>query len=218
MIPRNADLIRVHRHAKKATKIENNPNIKTSSGTERLAQLGDDATAESARTCECCDSSVKFNDVLCLQCLEDPEAWMQCIAEEHELVAEQLDVLMLVGNRSNVFFTGAAGAGKSRVLHAIKQYLTGLDINLATIAPTGIAALNVKGQTMHSYAGWDGNSERATMIELCTKRARMEKNWKRFEETDVIILDEVSMVESNSFTRLSRMMQAATEWADKDVR
>lgn len=73
----------------------------------------------------------------------------------------------------------------------------------------GIAALNIAGQTLHKYASWDGNADRVSLEELCTRNAHLKRTWRRFDSTDILIIDEISMIESNTITRLSQMMQAS---------
>lgn len=75
------------------------------------------------------------------------------------LVDEQAAVLRSVAKGEKVFFTGAAGTGTSKLVHAIKQYLRGLGAHVDIVAPTGIAAINVEGVTIHTYAalGWQRN-------------------------------------------------------------
>ena len=50
-----------------------------------------------------------------------------------------------------IYTFGAAGTGKSTLVERIR----GLDINTAILAPTGIAALNIGGQTIHSFFQFD---------------------------------------------------------------
>ena len=50
----------------------------------------------------------------------------------------------------NIFITGAAGTGKSHLLNLLKKTYGG---ELVLTASTGIAALNIGGMTLHSYAG-----------------------------------------------------------------
>ena len=60
--------------------------------------------------------------------------------------ARALDLLENTGK--NLFITGRAGTGKSTLLEYFRDN-TGK--NVAVLAPTGVAALNVKGQTIHSF-------------------------------------------------------------------
>src|SRR5256714_724843 len=48
------------------------------------------------------------------------------------------------------FLTGSAGTGKSFMIEQIKQFLTSKNVSYLFIAPTGVAANNVDGQTIHS--------------------------------------------------------------------
>lgn len=74
------------------------------------------------------------------------------------LSAEQLRVVELVRQGCNVFFTGDAGTGKSLVLrHVIQElrqvYHADFNARVAITAPTGIAAVALKGCTLHSALG-----------------------------------------------------------------
>ena len=53
----------------------------------------------------------------------------------------------------NVFITGSAGVGKSFLLQHIIKTLESRRKRVAITAPTGIAALNIGGATIHSWAG-----------------------------------------------------------------
>lgn len=77
-----------------------------------------------------------------------------------ELSDEQRDVIAMILNDQNVFFTGSAGTGKSVLLRQIiricqRRYSQlGLsDASLAITASTGLAAVNIGGGTLHSWAG-----------------------------------------------------------------
>lgn len=78
-----------------------------------------------------------------------------------DLGKEQLDAYYKLENTNNNYFiTGKAGTGKSRLLRA---FVKNTHKTLAVIAPTGIAAINVKGQMIHSFF-WFGY--------LCAKSIR----------------------------------------------
>ena len=58
---------------------------------------------------------------------------------------------LLEHSSQNLFITGRAGTGKSTLL----EYFRGqTKKNLAVLAPTGVAAINVRGQTIHSFFGF----------------------------------------------------------------
>ena len=60
---------------------------------------------------------------------------------------QQVLDLLSVATPPVVFVTGSAGTGKSTLIDVLRQEL---DKNLVVVAPTGVAALNVQGQTIHS--------------------------------------------------------------------
>ena len=159
--------------------------------------------------CAMCGAPMQGFSQLCQHCYDDPDDWLGFVSRKHALVSEQTRVLEFVCEGKNVFFTGAAGTGKSLVLHAIKGFLRGTGVGVTTIAPTGIASLNIGGRTIHSFAGWDQNIEREPLKPSCDDRARMKLTYRRFEATDVLVIDEISMISSNNVTRLSQMMQSA---------
>jgi ATP-dependent DNA helicase PIF1 len=76
-------------------------------------------------------------------------------AFKSDLSSEQLAAAQRALRGNNVFITGAAGTGKSHVLRYIVQELRkmhGSDC-VFPVAPTGIAAINIGGSTVHSFAG-----------------------------------------------------------------
>lgn len=127
-----------------------------------------------------------------------------------QLSPEQEQVVKLAESGRNVFYTGSAGCGKSTVLRAIVQGLTDKGKRARVIAPTGRAALAVNGTTIWSFAGWTPNSHKLG-IEALMKMARSKRKLirERFRETDVIIIDEISMVENLNLERLNQVMKAA---------
>jgi ATP-dependent DNA helicase PIF1 len=63
----------------------------------------------------------------------------------------QAKIVELVRSGNNIFFTGPAGSGKSCVLRSIRSSYE-VD-GLYFVAPTGSAAANIGGSTIHSFAG-----------------------------------------------------------------
>jgi len=86
-----------------------------------------------------------------------------------------------------VFVTGSAGTGKSTLIDVLRSEL---DKNLVVVAPTGVAALNVQGQTIHSlFQLPPGPQPRAKRIAGAAKDV--------VEKMDVLVIDEVSMVRAD---------------------
>ncbi|PIA99718.1 ATP-dependent DNA helicase PIF1 [Cercospora beticola] len=127
---------------------------------------------------------------------------------EPKLCGEQQEVVDAILAGKNVFYTGSAGCGKSTVLKAFVPRLRELGKTVRIIAPTGKAALDINGSTTWTYAGWTPGHMKRPLDEL-VNAAHGKFVSKRFRDTDVLVIDEVSMVENHLLTRLSKIMQAA---------
>lgn len=75
--------------------------------------------------------------------------------EDITLSVSQKRVLDTIIARKSVFFTGAAGTGKSHVLKIMREVLESLGLaeKVSFTAPTGVAACNIRGLTIHAWAG-----------------------------------------------------------------
>lgn len=112
----------------------------------------------------------------------------------------------VVNNRSNVFFTGAAGTGKSFVLQCIVESLMKngkAKDEIAVTASTGTAAFRVEGITVHSFAGIGIGDLTAEEYYMKMSNNRLLK--KRWNKTSVLIIDEISMIDSNVFDILESL-------------
>ncbi|RYP60323.1 hypothetical protein DL770_010021 [Monosporascus sp. CRB-9-2] len=124
------------------------------------------------------------------------------------LSPEQQALIDLILTGRNVFYTGAAGTGKSTVLRAAVERLRHLGCRVEVVAPTGRAALAINGLTTWSYAGWTPSAH-ARPLNVLRKWSISEKNVHRLAETDVLVIDEISMVENHHLERLSEIMKEA---------
>ncbi|KXH47858.1 ATP-dependent DNA helicase PIF1 [Colletotrichum nymphaeae SA-01] len=123
-------------------------------------------------------------------------------APEFPLCPEQQHALDLAMQGHSLFITGSGGCGKSVLVKALNQAFEAQNKTVYLVAPTGQAATNINGRTTFSYAGWDTNAPRETLRTLI-QGARRTSVYARIESTDVLIIDEISMVESEFFNRLS---------------
>jgi len=87
----------------------------------------------------------------------------------------------------NLFVTGRAGTGKSTLLRALRNTT---DQELVVVAPTGLAAVNVGGQTIHSFFGLPPRLLRLDDI-------RRSRNGQVMRKLKYLVIDEVSMVRSD---------------------
>ena len=108
----------------------------------------------------------------------------------------------------NIFITGPGGSGKSALIKKIWAHALSRFKNIHVSALTGCAAvlLNCKATTLHSWAGIGlGNGSVESNIQKITKNRFKKKIWK---ETDILIVDEVSMLSLKLFNLLNQIAQS----------
>jgi len=94
----------------------------------------------------------------------------------------------------NCFITGRAGTGKSTLL---KYFIDQTQKNIAVLAPTGIAAVNVGGQTVHSFFGFKPNVTLDAAQKAGRKALKSEGKDSVYYQVDAIVVDEVSMLRAD---------------------
>ena len=97
---------------------------------------------------------------------------------------------LLENSSEHLFITGRAGTGKSTLLTHFKK---NTEQNIVVLAPTGVAAVNVGGATIHSFFGFKPNItlEKAWSLGGKTKKPDLYKN------LSTIVIDEISMVRAD---------------------
>ena len=115
----------------------------------------------------------------------------------------QAQALSILKTGANVFLTGEPGAGKSYVINQYAEYLRERGIEPAITASTGIAATHIGGSTIHSWSGI-GVSKRLDEYEL-DKITSSEHISKRIRGARVLIIDEVSMLSSQTLSLVDRV-------------
>lgn len=111
-----------------------------------------------------------------------------------------LDILKL---GHTVFLTGAAGAGKSFALREYISYLRKHGVRYAVTASTGIASTHIGGTTIHAWSGI-GIRQKLTKYDLdeIEEKANVYKRWN---ETQVLIIDEISMLHASFVDMLDKL-------------
>ncbi|KHN97427.1 ATP-dependent DNA helicase PIF1 [Metarhizium album ARSEF 1941] len=133
---------------------------------------------------------------------------------EPKLCQEQQDLVDVIASGRNVFFTGSAGCGKSTVLKAAITRLKAMGLVVHVVAPTGRAALQVNGVSTWSYMGWTPDHHKLPMHRL--KSAAFRRHVRhRLKSTDVLIIDEISMVENHHLERINICMKEVRRWRDE---
>ena len=118
-----------------------------------------------------------------------------------------------------VMVHGGAGSGKSTVINILKQWV---HLNLQkpgddpdspyviVCAPTGTAAANIRGQTLHSAFGFSFSNDFFSLSDKVRDKRR-----KTLENLKLIIIDEVSMVKADQLFQLDLRLREVTQKQDR---
>jgi energy-coupling factor transporter ATP-binding protein EcfA2 len=128
----------------------------------------------------------------------------------------QLATDFVVATNRAVFLTGKAGTGKTTFLRQIKQHT---HKQTAVVAPTGVAAINAGGSTIHSFfqlpfnpylpekqsgiatTSVAGKSELISRIKITSNRKKI------FQELELLIIDEISMVRCDTLDAIDVILR-----------
>jgi hypothetical protein len=116
---------------------------------------------------------------------------------------QAFDILQL---GHNVYLTGSAGAGKTYLLNRYIEHLKKNNVEVAVTASTGIAATHMGGVTIHSWSGL-GIRHRLTEQDLDALEERRYL-FERFQNTRVLIIDEVSMLHHFRLDLVERIVRS----------
>lgn len=124
------------------------------------------------------------------------------IINELEITKEFKEAQKYIKAGRNVFIHGKSGTGKSTFIRIIKQMLSDKGKNVAIVSPTAIAAVNIKGQTIHSFFRINPNDIYEKMFFKIKKD--LAQKWRAI---DMFIFDEISMVRSDIFDRVNERLK-----------
>lgn len=115
------------------------------------------------------------------------------------LTPSQQKTFQLLKEQKNVFITGEAGCGKSFVVSLFREYCRQNNREILVCAPTGRAAMNVHGTTLH----------RAFRMDIHPKVYKATKIPSVLKKTDVVLIDEISMCRLDTFDYVVEQIQRA---------
>lgn len=125
------------------------------------------------------------------------------VEEEIILGDEQLATFERIEKtRDHYFITGKAGTGKSILLQYLKKNSAR---RLVVVAPTGVSAINVGGQTIHSMFGIPPSFIAPGSLKLNTQNVRLLQN------LDVLVVDEISMVRADLMDAMDHLLRQAKD-------
>lgn len=115
---------------------------------------------------------------------------------------------LLEHSNEHLFITGKAGTGKSTLLNYAYEHT---DKRVVLLAPTGVAALNIKGQTIHRFFGFPINIT-PSRIENGDFKPRAVRIFKHI---DTIIIDEASMLRADILDCIDTLLRIYGNNKDK---
>lgn len=119
------------------------------------------------------------------------------LSEEQQRLFEILNT-----SKSHIFITGKAGTGKSVLL---QYFNTNTSKDVVIVAPTGVAALNVGGQTIHSLFRIAPGFVRKADLKIDYKTKEL------LRHIDSVVIDEVSMVRADLMDAIDHKLKMARD-------
>ena len=116
--------------------------------------------------------------------------WVQLTDEFNSIIYD------IKHTSNNYFITGKAGTGKSTLLKYLEAIL---DKKCVLLAPTGRGAINIGGQTLHSFFYLDSA--------VIQPKDYKNKKVKKIKKIDIIIIDEISMVRADILDSINEIMK-----------
>lgn len=121
-----------------------------------------------------------------------------------KLVADQQDALDAMLSGKNVFLTGKAGTGKSTIIKAFSRVAR----QCIFLAPTGLAAINIDGSTVHRFF----NFKSGVIAPSQERQKPVAPSFaKLIKSVKTIIIDEISMVRADLFEAIDIRLRKAME-------
>ncbi len=108
---------------------------------------------------------------------------------------------IMENSQTHVFVTGKAGTGKSTLLDYFKINSKKKNV---VLAPTGVAALNVGGETIHSFFRFHPNISQKQAF----TQGKTDKRKNLFKNLQTIVIDEISMVRCDLMDAIDNFLRA----------
>lgn len=149
--------------------------------------------------------------------LNSQEGTMNNITNNNFIITEEnRQAFDLINQGCNVFIHGKPGTGKTTFIEQAVDMLREQGKNVILLAPTGVAARHVKGQTLHSYFRLKPQNIYADLTPDMRRQL-----YRKFNAADVFVIDEISMVRADVFDRVSdllrEVLRSGSAFAGKQV-
>lgn len=123
-------------------------------------------------------------------------------------LAEQITA-EIIDEKKSVYVSGEAGTGKSYLLRELTAKLSQINRSFVVLAPTGLAAVAVHGQTIHKFCGLPPKPGYAFLQSL--ESLHKPRKQKLIKALETIIIDEISMVRADLFDALDAFFRLNRE-------
>ena len=133
--------------------------------------------------------------------LQGKQLQVYTIVQQHHTAISPLPLRMIV--------SGTAGTGKSYLIHCLRLLL---QHQVVVAAPTGVAAFNIDGHTLHSLFSLPVRGEFKDL-----EGERLTKLQQAFSEVKYLIIDEMSMVGRKTFGQVDRRLRQAFPHHSQEV-
>jgi len=110
----------------------------------------------------------------------------------------------------NIFLSGPAGTGKTYFINKLCEELMDKK-NIARTATTGIAALNMNGETIHRFSAIGIESDKKAIKFIRNKYSYKKEIKYIIQETDLLIIDEISMLSHDQFELIDLVFKDALD-------
>ncbi|KAG2191493.1 hypothetical protein INT47_013068 [Mucor saturninus] len=125
------------------------------------------------------------------------------IQSVNDVVDAERACMLVLRNNSTVFVSGAAGTGKSYVLRMLERHYEMKGYKVFKLAPTGVAAHNISGDTLHPFFGITNRSSVPNFLKL--------DEYGKLYPKLLLLIDEYSMVSSKLLESVSEALIKTTQ-------
>ena len=110
------------------------------------------------------------------------------------------ELLSLISSGKNVSILSQGGTGKSTLISAVQK---DIESRFYVTSTTGVSAYLIRGSTIHSYSGIGVLRSNNTVKDVVTKIKKNKQAKLRIENTEILVIDEISMLGGSYFDMLN---------------
>lgn len=114
-----------------------------------------------------------------------------------------IEKILKILETRNIFITGGGGVGKSWTINQLSE-----ELPLVLTSSTGISAINIGGQTIHSWTGIGiADKPIEQVVTFITKTPKGKTKYKEICSAKYLVIDEISMLNSYTFDYINEVLK-----------